>query len=105
MSGWLRKLSPPDVPAPVFHGSESILSPVGNLPLEDLLDELARWGSVNLCQMSGSGGWYCWVDVKVNAAGVNFQVKSASNHTAPREAVTDCRDKLVTALKGLGVSA
>lgn len=74
-------------------------------PLEDLLLELAKWGQPNLCQMGSEGGWYCWVDVKVNASGVDFKVKSGTKHTTPHEAVIDCHSKLATALKGLGVQA
>lgn len=105
MSNWLGRLRPPEAPAPVLHGPESTLSRATDTTLEELIEWLAKWGQPCLCQMGSGGGWFCWVDVKVNATGVDFKVKGASNHATPLEAAVDCRDKLVTALKGLGVQA
>lgn len=73
-----------------------------SLTLERLLDDLARYGEPRLMQLGV--GWHCAVNVKVNATGCNFEVKSDFNHTSAHSAAACAHQRLRTALRELGVA-
>lgn len=50
-------------------------------------------------------GWHCRVEMNVNATGVQFKVASEFNHKTPGIAADTCIERMVTALKTLGVDA
>lgn len=73
-----------------------------SLPLERLLDDLARYGAPRLMQLGN--GWHCAVDVKVNATGCEFKVASDFDHAAPHSAAACAHQRLRAALRELGVA-
>lgn len=84
-------------------GGNAHISELRQDSLEDLLLLMVRWGKPRLSKQSD--GWYCAVDVTVNAKGVEFKVQSDFNHESPFHAASDCHARLMVALKGLGVNA
>lgn len=88
---------------PKVTGSDVSIKDLPQDSLEDLLLLMVRWGKPRLSKQSD--GWYCAVDVTVNAKGVEFKVQSDFDHESPFHAASDCHARLMVALKGLGVQA
>jgi hypothetical protein len=82
---------------------DDVQTPIAQASLEDLLDELNRYGAPRLSKhdiISNGKDWLCSLKVRVTATGVTFDVDAwAPTH---REAVLKCRDNLHAALKQMG---
>lgn len=102
MSKWLDILKQSHAAAVVQADSLAAIQPIHAKPLDEILVEIAQYGHPSLMQHS-DGGWSCSVDVKVNATGVDFKVRSGFKCATPREAAKECYQRLVESLKGLGV--
>lgn len=75
----------------------------GELVLEHRLNELARYGKVHLMVID-KGTWYCSVDVTVAAQGAKFEVQCGHGvHKTPSAAAAECHNRMIEAIKNLGV--
>lgn len=70
------------------------------MTLEETLNLIAMYGAPMLFQADDGKFWYCRVAMRVNATGVNFDVK-AQGSTA-NEAATTCHANMLAALQSLG---
>lgn len=72
--------------------------------LEEVLQELAKWGKPRVGQYGSTpGGWHCSIEVNVTPVGVKFEAKSESfDHLTPTEAAISCRKNLLNAVKAIG---
>lgn len=72
--------------------------------LDHVLQDLARFGAPRISMPNGTG-WYCSVDVNVNATGAKFEVASDFRKENPMAAALECQQRLRSALAALGVAA
>ena len=70
--------------------------------LEDVLLELAKWGSPRVGQYGNDGTWQCTVECNVTPVGVKFEAKSDYKQTTPLAAALMCRKNLMDAVKVIG---
>lgn len=73
-------------------------------PLEDVLQDLSRYGKTVCGQYGSEGFWHCSVEMKVNTTGVQFQVKTDFKQTTPAAAARECHRLMIEALRNLGVT-
>jgi hypothetical protein len=73
--------------------------------LEDVLMQLAKWGSPRVGQYSSDGTWHCHVEVNVTPVGVKFEAKSDFKQPTPLAAALQCRANLLAAVKAIGGAA
>lgn len=68
--------------------------------LEELLADLARYGSPMLSQYDHSPQhWFCKISTRVNATGVSFDVKATGK--TPAEAAKGCHANMLAAIKNI----
>ena len=79
----------------------SLVPPPALSTVEDKLLYLKHWGDVSVSWMKD--GWYGRVSMNVNAAGVQFEVKSNFDHKSPGDALDVVITRMRDALKQLGV--
>lgn len=60
--------------------------------LEDLLDELVKYGQHRLSWMGN--GWYCSLDFYVNVVGAKLEVASEFKNQTHKKAVIECMIRL-----------
>ena len=67
--------------------------------LEQVLNELSRYGQVRIGQYGEKSGWHCGLDLFVTGKGVPMKIGSDHNteNTAMRAAM-ECSDRLLAAL-------
>lgn len=70
--------------------------------LEGYLLNLCRFGKPRLCSQA-NGKWYCAIDMFVEGKGVEFKIASEFGEPSMLEAVRVCYDRLIKALKDLGL--
>jgi hypothetical protein len=73
--------------------------------LEDVLMQLAKWGSPRVGQYGDDGTWHCGVDVNVAPTGIKFEAKSDFKQPTPIAAALQCRANLLAAVKAIGGAA
>ena len=71
------------------------------MTLEELMMYMVRYGRPRLSLHDG--GWYCKVEMNTNAKGTQFDVASEFNQPTPLHAARMCHERIITALKTLGV--
>jgi len=71
--------------------------------LEGLLLTIAKHGKVRLNQFA-DGTWVCTCEMRVNSAGVTFEIKSDFNHKTPTEAAMLCLFRITETLAKYGVA-
>lgn len=71
--------------------------------LEGLLLTIAKHGNVRLNQFA-DGTWSCVCQMRVNSAGVSFEIKSDFNHKTPTDATRLCLFRITETLATYGVS-
>lgn len=80
--------------------------PAGQAPvnetLEDVLMDLAKWGSPRVGQYGSDNTWHCHIEVNITPIGAKFEVKSDFKRTTPMEAALQCRENLHAAVKAIG---
>lgn len=52
---------------------------------------------------SGVAGWCCTIEMNTTSIGSSFTIKSEFGRPTPTEAVAQCFDRMVSALRGLSV--
>ena len=70
--------------------------------LEALLADMSWYGNPRLSKFDI--GWHACIDVFLTGDGVEFKVKSEFNCPTPIAATTECHQRLMSALKDLGVA-
>lgn len=68
------------------HASNSSL--IEELELDQALEVLCQWGRPKLFRMPS--GWYCFVDIGVDAQGTLVTVDSDTHHESPTLAAREC---------------
>lgn len=68
-----------------------------NQTLDECLIELSRYGEPSLTKMKR--GWWARIEVFVTGKGVQFDVNSESDNATPHNAVCQCYDRLIAAIK------
>ena len=63
-----------------------------NKPLEELLDDLVKYGKHNVSWMGD--GWYCSLEFYVNVIGAKLEVRSDFNNQSHKNAVIQCTIRL-----------
>jgi len=71
--------------------------------LNAMLLEMQKYGEPCIYRMSE--GWFCKVEMRVSAIGVNFECKSSYKCKTPLDAVNECNDRIKEALKMIGGGA
>lgn len=69
--------------------------------LEDLMVYMIRYGKPRLSYIQD--GWYCKVEMNTNTTGTQFDVASDFSHKQPLLAAKQCHERIMQALKQLGV--
>ncbi len=72
-------------------------SPASLEAVDTILTELARFGRPTLCLTTR--GWWCYVDIHVNATSTSMDVKSESNHPSPIAAARECAQRVIATVK------
>lgn len=72
---------------------------IKEMDLESVLMELERHGQPKLSQMSR--GWWCRIEMNVNASGASFEVESEIRHQRPLDAAAECLYRVRKALEAL----
>lgn len=67
--------------------------------LEQLLLRLNQFGSPSVSRMRG--GWYCVVEMFVQAKGAKVDIKSEFNHSTPTEAAQICLDRVSAVVRDI----
>lgn len=70
--------------------------------LEDVLAELCKFGNPRVSN-TGENEWYSSMKMFVTGEGVEFEIKSDFKSTSPLAAAQQCRDRMHSALKSLGL--
>ena len=93
-------------PSPVLKRSPEPVppQPMGET-LEDVLLDLAKWGSPRVGQYSTDGTWNCNLEVNITPIGAKFEVRSDFKQTTPLAAALQCRENLREAVKTIGGAA
>lgn len=68
--------------------------------LEALLVKMQRFGRPRL-SMVDSSGWYCSVELNINAVGTQVKVASDFRHPTPHAAASECMTRLESAVRSL----
>lgn len=68
--------------------------------LEALLVEMQRFGRPRLSMVDGSG-WYCCLELNINAVGAQMKVASEFHHATPRAAASECMTRIESAVRSL----
>ena len=71
------------------------------MDLEELMVYLIRYGKPRVSYLDG--GWYCKVEMNTNTKGTQFDVASEFNQPTPLHAARMCHERIVGAMKALGV--
>lgn len=74
---------------------------VHDMPLEELMVYMIRYGKPRISYLDG--GWYCKVEMNTNTSGTQFDVASEFSHKDPSTAARQCHERIIAALKQLGV--
>lgn len=74
---------------------------VPDTELEELMVYLIRYGRPRLSYLDK--GWYCKVEMNTNTTGTQFDVASEFGNPTPIGAAKQCHERIVAALKQLGV--
>lgn len=61
------------------------------LELDQALEMLCHWGRPKLFRMHS--GWYCFVDIGLNAQGTLVTVDSSAHHESPTSAALECLER------------
>ncbi len=70
--------------------------------LEDVLAELCKFGNPRVSN-TGENEWYSCMKMFVTGEGVEFEIKSDFKSPTPLQAAQQCRDRMHSALKSLGL--
>lgn len=81
----------------VFPSSPAM--PPASTPLEQLLEQLTRYGAPRVSQHSS--GWHCALDMRIadGVKGAEFRVASNFDHESPRLAVLECFSRVLVTMK------
>lgn len=71
------------------------------MQLEELLLYLIRYGKPRVSYHDG--GWYCKVEMNTNTKGTQFDVASDFDQPTPLHAARMCHERIIAAMKALGV--
>lgn len=83
---------------------KSVAIPLQEMNLEEVLQDLSRYGNTVCGQYGSEGFWSCSVEMKVNTTGVKFQVSTDFKQTTPTAAARKCHELMLQALRSLGVA-
>ena len=72
-----------------------------SMELEELLTYMIRYGKPRLSYFDK--GWYCKVEMNTNTKGTQFDVASDFDQPTPLHAARMCHERIVGAMKALGV--
>lgn len=75
-------------------------TPVAEMTLEQILDELARYGQPAV-RMSDRG-WWSGIDMHVSAQGATFNVRSDGGHKSAVAAAAECLERVRQTLSKVG---
>jgi hypothetical protein len=75
-----------------------------DMPLDNVLQDLSRYGRTVCGQYGSDGFWHCSVEMKVNTTGVQFQVKTDFKQPTPTDAARECHRLMIEALRNLGAA-
>ena len=68
--------------------------------LDDVLQEMCRYGQPKLSMMDG--GWHCWIKMHVASKGATFEIKSEFGHQSPMAATNECHERIVSTIRNIG---
>jgi hypothetical protein len=76
-------------------------SKLEQMELEELMVYLIRYGKPRLSYIDK--GWYCKVEMNTNTKGTQFDVASDFEQPTPLHAVRMCHERIIGAMKALGL--
>jgi len=85
----------------LFTTKTDAATPIADMELEERMLYLIRYGKPRISYLDN--GWYCKVEMNTNTDGTQFDVASEFGQKTPTAAAKQCHERIIGALKALGV--